>query len=91
MTLLDVGKGTELRGDLRGTRIGVAQEVQEKLRSGKLTEALAALPREVTHLVLPVADFPHELHADGLKTVYEDKHYRVYRLSRAAGVSGKGS
>ncbi len=59
-------------------RIRVAQEVQKKMDAGRLSEALAELrDHDITHLVLQASQ---ELQTTGLKEVYADKYYRVYRL-----------
>jgi hypothetical protein len=72
------------------TRIRFAQAVQEQLRKGDLAGALAALrERRVTHVVLPAGQ---EVQGAGLEKIFEDAHYRVYRLSApgqtSAGPSG---
>jgi hypothetical protein len=59
-------------------RIRVAQEVQQKLDAGRLSDALVELRNHnITHLVLQASQ---ELQAPGVKEVYADKYYRVYRL-----------
>src|SRR5262249_23632391 len=75
-------------------RIRVAQEVQEKLDPGRVSEALAELRgHDITHLVLQAN---RKLRVPGLKEVYADKYYRVYQLipsrksRQRSGRAGKG-
>jgi hypothetical protein len=67
-------------------RLRVAQGLQEQVRAGDLPGAVSEMHRRgITHLVLPAGDAPH---GEGLEAVYQDEHYRVYRL--APGPAGGG-
>jgi hypothetical protein len=59
-------------------RLRAAEQVQARLRAGRLDEAVAELHRlGVTHLVVPAAIPPR---AEGLTRVHEDDYYLIYRL-----------
>jgi hypothetical protein len=65
-------------------RLGLAKTALEKLREGRLPEALDELrPRGITHLVLPAAS---ELRGAEVEQVYGDAYYRVYRLKGGRGL-----
>jgi hypothetical protein len=66
-------------------RILQAEAIQKEIQAGRIDEALAELRlhhRDITHLVVPAAQ---KLEGAGLVQVYEDEHYRVYRLEREQG------
>jgi hypothetical protein len=68
-------------------RLDLAKTALEKLREGRLPEALDELrPRGITHLVLPAGT---ELRGTGVEQVYGDEHYRVYRLTRQRPTADK--
>jgi hypothetical protein len=55
--------------------------VQTDLREGRTAEAVAELlAHRVTHLVVPATQM---LDSVDLEKVYEDEHYRLYRLRAA--------
>ncbi len=60
-------------------RLQWAQEVQEQITQGHLAEVLTQLHnRGVTHLVQPASQEPLE---SGVRLVFPDPYYRVYRLT----------
>jgi hypothetical protein len=62
-------------------RLRIAQQVQTDLREGRTAEAVAELRAHgVTHLIVPATQTPD---SPDLDKVYEDEHYRLYRLRAA--------
>jgi hypothetical protein len=59
-------------------RLRQAQEIQRRLREGRVAEAVTELRRlGVTHLIVPASQ---AVRGEGLEKVYGDESYAVYRL-----------
>jgi hypothetical protein len=60
-------------------RLTLAKEWQEQIEKGNVADALTELRRHgITYLVVYARQ---DLECDGLEKIYEDKWYRVYRLT----------
>ena len=63
-------------------RLNLSRTWQKEIEEGRAAEVVTELRRRgVTHLVVPAGQ---TVAGDGIEMVYENKAYRVYRLSTSA-------